>query len=119
MEKYTHINHGTCSTSVEITVEGDMIKHVKINDGCRGNTQGVSRLAENRPIDEVIALCDGIQCRNTIFHITDKNTVKRVVAARVKRTDIRKSYYRVDLRVAGSNHKTAIGHFDNMEERPP
>ncbi len=62
-EKYTHINHGTCSTSIDITVEGDMIKHVQINDGCRGNTQGVSRLAENRPIDEVIALCDGIQCR--------------------------------------------------------
>jgi uncharacterized protein (TIGR03905 family) len=28
-----------------------------------GNTQGVARLAENRPIDEVISLLEGIQCR--------------------------------------------------------
>lgn len=61
MFRYT--THGTCSRQILIDVEGDVIKHVEFIGGCAGNTQGVARLAANRKIDEVIALCKGIQCR--------------------------------------------------------
>ena len=60
---YIYKTRGTCSTEMRIELEGDTIKHVEIINGCRGNTQGVSRLAEGRNIDEVIALLSGIQCR--------------------------------------------------------
>lgn len=60
---YTYKTRGTCSSEILIEVEGDMIKKVQFVNGCRGNTQGVARLAENRKIDEVIALCKGIECR--------------------------------------------------------
>ena len=45
-----------------IDMEGDMIRKVEFIGGCPGNTQGVARLSENRPIDEVISIVDGIQC---------------------------------------------------------
>lgn len=61
MFRYT--THGTCSRQILIDVEGDTVRRVEFVGGCAGNTQGVARLAENRKIDEVIALCKGIQCR--------------------------------------------------------
>ena len=60
---YTYKTKGTCSSQILIEVEGDIIRKVEFVNGCRGNTQGVARLAENRKIDEVIALCKGIECR--------------------------------------------------------
>ena len=35
----------------------------RIHDGCRGNTQGVAKLALGRPAEEVAAALEGIQCR--------------------------------------------------------
>ena len=39
------------------------MKKVVFNGGCRGNTTGVSKLAEGRSVDELISLLEGIQCR--------------------------------------------------------
>lgn len=60
----TFKNHGTCSQAIEIETRGDIVVSVRYIGGCRGNTQGVAALAEGRKIDDVIALCKGIQCRN-------------------------------------------------------
>ena len=60
---YQYKTHGTCSQQILIDVDGDTIANVKFIGGCTGNTQGVARLARGRKIDEVIALCKGIQCR--------------------------------------------------------
>ena len=62
---YTYKTRGVCSRSITIEMDGDIIKHVEFEGGCRGNTQGVARLAEGRNIDEVISLCKGILCRPT------------------------------------------------------
>jgi len=43
-------------------MDGDIIRKVEFIGGCPGNTQGVARLSENRNIDEVIAIVDGIRC---------------------------------------------------------
>ena len=60
---YQYKTHGTCSQQILIDVDGDTIANVEFIGGCTGNTQGVARLARGRKIDEVIALCKGIQCR--------------------------------------------------------
>lgn len=54
---------GVCSMSIDFEVENNTIKFVKFNGGCRGNTQGVAKLATGRNIDEVISLLSGIECR--------------------------------------------------------
>ena len=61
--KTVYMTKGVCSTAIELEVEDGIVKHVNFVGGCRGNTQGVARLAENRPIEEVIRLTQGIQCR--------------------------------------------------------
>lgn len=43
-------------------IENDIIKKLVIKGGCPGNTVGVSRLVENKTIDEVIKMLKGIPC---------------------------------------------------------
>ena len=64
METYVHRNSGVCSRSVTITYEGNIVKDVKFDGGCHGNTQGVAILCKDRPIDELIHLLRGIDCHN-------------------------------------------------------
>ena len=61
---YQYKTKGTCSTGIEIDIEGDIVKAVRFVRGCKGNTQGVARLAAGRTIDELIATLDGIECQN-------------------------------------------------------
>lgn len=61
MERYK--TRGTCSVEINFEVENDIVKNVRFIGGCRGNTQGVARLAEGRNIDELIDSLSGIDCR--------------------------------------------------------
>ena len=54
---------GTCSQYIDLKVEDGIVKECAFIGGCRGNTQGVAALAKGRKVEEVIALCEGIQCR--------------------------------------------------------
>ncbi|HIS00139.1 MAG TPA: TIGR03905 family TSCPD domain-containing protein [Candidatus Excrementavichristensenella intestinipullorum] len=54
--------HGTCSTEVRVEVEKGLVKRVEFVGGCNGNTQGVARLAQGRPVDEVIGLLKDVTC---------------------------------------------------------
>ena len=60
--EYRYRPQGVCSSEMIIETDGDIIKKVKILNGCAGNTVGVSKLAEGRKIDEVINLLKGIPC---------------------------------------------------------
>ena len=55
---------GTCSRSIDFEVENGIVKSVKFNGGCAGNTTGVAKLAIGRTVDDVISTLEGIQCRN-------------------------------------------------------
>lgn len=54
---------GTCSSAIHIDVKDDVVQKVRFVGGCSGNSQGVAKLVEGRPVDEVIRLLEGIQCR--------------------------------------------------------
>ena len=54
---------GVCARSIDFEIENNIIKNVKFNGGCMGNTQGVAKLAIGRTVDDVITLLEGIQCR--------------------------------------------------------
>lgn len=60
----TYKTSGVCSRTIDFEIENNIIKQVKFNGGCMGNTQGVAKLAVGRSVDEVISLLEGIQCRN-------------------------------------------------------
>ena len=60
--EFTYRPRGVCSQLMEIEVEGDRIKHVKVTGGCSGNLQGISRLVEGMEIGEAISRMEGIRC---------------------------------------------------------
>lgn len=60
--EFTYRPRGVCSQLMEIEVEGDRIKHVKVTGGCSGNLQGISRLVEGMEIREAISRMEGIRC---------------------------------------------------------
>lgn len=60
---YTHRNSGVCSRSVSFDIdEQGVVRHVKFEGGCHGNTQGVARLAEGMDAKELVARLKGIRC---------------------------------------------------------
>lgn len=62
MKEYLFRNEGTCSSGIRILTDGETLVRVDFVGGCSGNTQGVARLSEGRPLDEVITLLRGIRC---------------------------------------------------------
>ncbi|MBC8531034.1 TIGR03905 family TSCPD domain-containing protein [Gehongia tenuis] len=60
---FEYKTRGTCSTRIELDIDGDRIQKVKFKNGCDGNLQGISRLVEGMRIDDVIAKCEGVDCR--------------------------------------------------------
>jgi uncharacterized protein (TIGR03905 family) len=60
--KITHTNIGTCSRSVEFEITEGKIHSVRFEGGCNGNLQGISRLVEGMPIEEVHSRLSGIRC---------------------------------------------------------
>lgn len=59
---YEYTPKGVCSMKMIFEIEGNIVKSLKIVGGCPGNTVGVSKLIENRNIDEIIQMLKGIQC---------------------------------------------------------
>ena len=59
---YTYKTKGTCSTQIDLELEGNIVHNVKFTGGCNGNLQGMSRLVEGMNIDDVIARVQGIHC---------------------------------------------------------
>ncbi|MBR4502996.1 MAG: TIGR03905 family TSCPD domain-containing protein [Clostridia bacterium] len=57
-------NFGTCSESIDLEIRDGVIAECRINGGCRGNTQGLSKMVIGRNAEEVRDLLRGIQCRN-------------------------------------------------------
>ena len=43
-------------------IENNVVKSLKVIGGCNGNLQGISRLVEGLPVDEVIKRLEGIRC---------------------------------------------------------
>lgn len=53
---------GVCSRSIFIEVEDNIIKSVRFEGGCNGNTKGISALVVGMEVNDVIARLEGITC---------------------------------------------------------
>ena len=61
-QTFTYKTEHVCSRAIEITHEDGIVKKIVFVGGCPGNTQGVARLAEGRPIKELIQILQGVPC---------------------------------------------------------
>lgn len=59
---YLYKTKGTCSSLIEVELEGDIVRNVKFTGGCNGNLQAIPRLVEGMTVDEVERRIAGIKC---------------------------------------------------------
>ena len=64
VKKLTYKTQGTCSSHIELEVEGGVISEVFFWGGCNGNLQGIRALAKGMKIEDVIQKLKGIRCGN-------------------------------------------------------
>ena len=60
--EFSYKTNGVCSRKILINVEDGIVKSVRFEGGCNGNTKGISALVEGMEIDEVITRLEGIKC---------------------------------------------------------
>ncbi len=60
---FTYKTHGTCSTAIDLEIQDGIITSCVIHNGCRGNTQGLSRMVIGQRASEVAEKLSGIPCR--------------------------------------------------------
>ncbi len=59
---YTYMTKGTCSTKIELELEGNIVHNVKFTGGCHGNLQAIPKLVEGLTVEEVEKRIAGISC---------------------------------------------------------
>ena len=59
---YEYKTTGTCAGKIVLDIENGIVESVRFIGGCHGNTQGISKLVEGMPVDEVISRLEGIRC---------------------------------------------------------
>lgn len=53
---------GTCSQEIHFDIVDGTVSNVSFVGGCNGNLQGISRLVEGKPVQDVIDCLEGIRC---------------------------------------------------------
>ena len=59
---YVYKTSGTCSSKIEVELEGNIVRNVKFTGGCHGNLQAIPRLVEGLTVEEVEEKIAGIKC---------------------------------------------------------
>lgn len=62
--EYRYRPQGVCSMEMIFEIDNGIIKKLEIIGGCPGNTIGVSKLIQNKKIEEVIEMLKDIPCGN-------------------------------------------------------
>lgn len=60
--QFTYRTNGVCSRNIYIEIEDGIVKSVKFEGGCNGNTKGISSLVEGMKVEDVIKRLEGIKC---------------------------------------------------------
>jgi len=59
---FVYKTKGTCSTQIELELEGNIVHNVKFTGGCHGNLQAIPALVEGLTVEEVEKRIAGIRC---------------------------------------------------------
>ena len=54
--------HGVCSKNISFDIKDGKVYNVHFTGGCNGNLQGIGKLIEGMPVEEVITRVEGIKC---------------------------------------------------------
>ena len=60
--EYRYKPQGVCSTEIIVEVENNIIKNLKVINGCNGNLQGIASLVKGMKVEDAIERLSGIKC---------------------------------------------------------
>ena len=60
--KYNYKTQNTCSTEIELELEGNVVRNIVFRGGCNGNLKTIPILVEGWTVDEIEEKCKGITC---------------------------------------------------------
>ena len=59
---FVYKTSGTCSSQIELDLEGDVVHNVKFTGGCDGNLKAIPALVEGLTVAEIEQKIGGIHC---------------------------------------------------------
>ena len=59
---YLYKTKGTCSTMIEVELDGHIVKDVKFTGGCNGNLKAIPKLVQGLTVEQVEEKLSGISC---------------------------------------------------------
>ena len=59
---YKYKTRGTCSSMIEVELDGNIVKNVKFTGGCDGNLKAIPKLVEGLTVEQVEEKLSGISC---------------------------------------------------------
>lgn len=59
---YTYKTHNTCSTVIDLDIDGGVVTNVKFTGGCNGNLKSIPVLVNGMTADEIASKLEGITC---------------------------------------------------------
>ena len=59
---YVYKTQGTCSSKIEVELDGNIVRNVKFTGGCPGNLQAIPKLVEGMTVEEVENRIAGVRC---------------------------------------------------------
>lgn len=62
MFSYTYKTKGTCSTLIELELDGNIVHNVRFTGGCNGNLKAIPRLVDGLTVEQVEEKIAGIKC---------------------------------------------------------
>ena len=60
--KYNYKTQNTCSTEIELELEGNVVRNIVFTGGCNGNLKTIPILVEGWTVDEIEEKYKGITC---------------------------------------------------------
>lgn len=60
--RYTYHTKGTCSSIIELDINGDIVTNVKFTGGCPGNLSAIPVLVDGMSVSDIEKKCGGIKC---------------------------------------------------------
>ena len=80
---YQYKTKGVCSRSIRLEIEDGIVRNVRFEGGCNGNTQGVAALVEGMNAEEAVRRLSGIRCHTKASSCPDQlaQAIREALAA--------------------------------------
>ena len=60
--KYTYKTQNTCSSEINLDIEGNVVRNITFTGGCNGNLKAIPILVDGWTVEQIEEKCKGITC---------------------------------------------------------